>query len=161
MSFRLAQLNIARLRHPLDHPAIADFVNGLEKINQLAENTPGFVWRLQSASGNATDLAHPWSDDPLLLVNMSVWESPEALKQFVYRTHHLDYVLRRADWFEKPSQPPYVLWWIPAAHIPTLEEAQQRLEHFHAHGATPTAFWFGQLFPAPEPPGLPETPTLP
>jgi hypothetical protein len=147
MSFQLAQLNIARLRHPLDHPAIADFVNGLEEINALAEQSPGFVWRLKTESGNATNVEHPWSD-PLVLVNMSVWQSPDDLKAFVYRTQHLEYYLRRADWFEKPAQAHYVLWWIPEGHVPTLEEAKERLDHYRVHGATAHAFWFGKLFPA-------------
>lgn len=149
MSYSLAQLNIGRLLHPIDHPAIQDFVQGLDQINQLAENSPGFVWRLQTASGNATDAEHPWSADPLMLVNLSVWASPEDLKQFVYRSQHLDFYLRRSEWFEKPAAPHYVLWWIPAGHTPTVAEAQERLEHYRQHGATEHAFWFGKLFAAP------------
>ncbi len=149
MAFHLAQLNIARLLHPLDHPQIKEFVDGLDHINASAEQSPGFVWRLQSESGNATDVHHPWSDDPFALVNLTVWESPETLKQFVYRSGHLDYYLKRADWFEKPSQAHYVLWWIPEGRLPSLEEAHQRLEHYRTHGASPHAFWFGKLFPAP------------
>jgi hypothetical protein len=148
MAYHLAQLNIGRLSRPLDHPEIADFVNGLDHINRLAEASPGFVWRLQSAAGNATDI--PWSADPLEIVNMSVWTSPEELKNYVYRSEHLDFYLRRADWFERPSRPHYALWWIPAGAIPTLDEARERLEHYRTYGATPHAFWFGKLFPAPE-----------
>jgi hypothetical protein len=149
MSYQLAQLNIARLLHPITDPRIQEFVDGLEPINALADRSPGFVWRLQSDSGNATDVHHPWSEDPFLLVNMSVWESPEQLREFIYRSGHMEYFQRRAEWFEKPSQPNYVLWWIPRGHIPGLEEARERLEHYRAHGATPHAFWFGKLFPAP------------
>jgi len=148
MTFQLAQLNIARLLHPLDHPQIAEFVAGLDEINQLAERSTGFVWRLKTESGNATDIQHPWSADPFMLVNMSVWETPEDLKNYVYRSGHLDFYLKRAQWFEKPAQAHYVLWWIPAGHIPTLAEAQERLEQYRRHGATPYAFWFGKLFPA-------------
>ena len=148
MRFHLAQLNIARLLHPLDHPQIAEFVAGLDEINHLADGSTGFVWRLKSDSGNATDLQHPWSADPFILVNMSVWETPEDLRNFVYRSAHLDFYQKRAQWFEKPAQPHYVLWWIPAGHIPMLVEAQERLEHYRLHGATPHAFWFGKLFPA-------------
>jgi hypothetical protein len=149
MAFHLAQLNVGRLRHPLDHPQIQEFVNGLDHINALADRSPGFVWRLQTESGNATGVHHPWTQDPFLLVNMSVWKSPGDLKQFVYRSGHLEYFLKRADWFEKPTQANYVLWWVPADHIPGLEEARDRLEHYRAHGPSPHAFWFGQLFPAP------------
>ena len=151
MSFHLAQLNIGRLLHPLDHPQIKDFMDGLDHINRLAEESPGFVWRLQSASGNATDVDHPWTADPFMLVNMSVWESVEHLKQFVYRSGHLAYYTRRSEWFEKPTEAHYVLWWIQKGHIPSIEEAKTRLEHYRAHGATAEAFWFGKLFPAPQP----------
>jgi hypothetical protein len=150
MAYQLAQINLARLLHPLDDPRIREFVDGLEPINALADDAPGFVWRLKSDTGNATDLQHPWSSDPFLLVNMSVWESPDHLRVFTYRSGHMEFFQRRAEWFEKPTQPHYVLWWVPAGHIPTLEEAQERLEHYRANGATPHAFWFGKLFPAPE-----------
>ncbi len=148
MKFQLAQLNIARLLHPLDHPQIAEFVAGLDEINRLAERSTGFVWRLKTDSGNATDVEHPWSADPFMLVNMSVWETPEDLRNYVYRSTHLDFYQKRSQWFEKPAEAHYVLWWIPAGHIPTLAEAQKRLEHYRRHGATPHAFWFGKLFPA-------------
>jgi hypothetical protein len=104
---------------------------------------------LQSASGNATDVHHPWSQDPFMFVNMSVWKSPEHLQLYVYRSGHLDYLRKRAEWFEKPKVAHYVLWWVPEGHIPTLEEARERLEHYRAHGPSPQAFWFGSLFPAP------------
>jgi hypothetical protein len=149
MAFQLAQLNIARLLHPLEHPQIAEFVAGLDRINALAEQSAGFVWRLKTDLGNATDVQHPWSTDPFMLVNMSVWETPENLKDYVYRSDHLDFYLKRAHWFEKPSQAHYVLWWIPAGNIPTLPEAQERLDHYRRHGATAYGFWFGKLFPAP------------
>jgi hypothetical protein len=149
MAFHLAQLNVARLLHPLDHPQIKEFVEGLDHINALAEQWPGFVWRLQTDCGNATDIHHPWSADPFALVNMSLWESPEDLKQFVYRSGHLDYYLKRSDWFERPREAAYVLWWVPQGHLPGLEEARDRLEHYRAHGASQHAFWFGKLFPAP------------
>ena len=149
MGFHLAQLNVGRLLHPLDDPRIKEFMDGLDHINQLADQWPGFVWRLQTDSGNATDVHHPWSQDPFALVNMSVWKTAEDLKEFVYRSGHLDYYLKRADWFEKPNEAHYVLWWVPVGHIPNLEEARDRLEHYRTHGASPQAFWFGKLYPAP------------
>lgn len=145
----MAQLNIARLLHPLDHPAIRPFVDGLAHINRLAEQSPGFVWRLQSDEGDATGLHHPWSDDPFIIVNMSVWQTAEHLKSYVYRSEHIDFFRRRAEWFEKPTAPHYVLWWIPEEHLPSLEEAKERLDHYRAHGDSPFAFWFGQMHPAP------------
>jgi hypothetical protein len=149
MEHHLAQLNVGRILHPLDDPRVRDFMDGLAPINALADSFPGFIWRLQTDSGNATDVHHPWSDDPFALVNMSVWRSPEDLRRYVYESGHLEYLQRRAEWFEKPKRAHYVLWWVPAGHIPTLEEARDRLEHYRRHGATPHAFWFGSLFPAP------------
>jgi Domain of unknown function (DUF3291) len=146
--FHLAQINIARLVAPIDDPVIAGFVAQLETVNALAESAPGFLWRLQSDSGNATDIAY--SDDPLIIVNMSVWESVETLQQFTYGPRHIGVFRDRFRWFEKPSLPNYCLWWSPAGHRPTVAEGRDRLQHYQDHGATPYAFWFSQRFPAPE-----------
>jgi hypothetical protein len=148
--FHLAQLNVGHVRHPVEHPLMEEFTENLDRINSLAESSPGFVWRFQTASGNATDAIHPWSDDAFLIVNLSVWQSPKHLKEFVYNTEHFGFYQRRAEWFERAVKPHSVLWWIPAGHTPTLEEAAERLEHYRTHGATAYAFWFGKLFPADE-----------
>jgi len=145
--YQLAQINIGRLVAPLDDPRIAGFVSQLAPINALADASPGFVWRLQSESGNATDLAY--NDDPFVIVNMSVWESVEALQDFTYRSHHLSVFRDRRKWFEKMELPNYCLWWVPSGHRPTIAEGRERLEYYWKHGATPYAFWFSQLFPAP------------
>src|SRR5262245_7860449 len=121
------------------------FVSQLDPINALADASTGFVWRLQSEKGNATDITY--NEDPMTLVNMSVWETVEALQRFVYKSHHLGVLRDRAKWFEKPTEPIYALWWIPAGHIPTVAEGRERLEHYRRHGPTPHAFWFQQLFP--------------
>ena len=89
----IAQLNIARAKAPLDMPLLADFVAQLDAVNALAEASPGFVWRLKSDSGNATDIRA--YDDPLMIVNMSVWESVESLFDFAYRTSHTKVMNRR------------------------------------------------------------------
>jgi hypothetical protein len=127
---------------------MADFKANLDPINALAEAAPGFVWRLKSDSGNATDIV--FSDDPMELVNMSVWESLESLKNYVYKSHHLEFFRRRAEWFEKSPQASYALWWVAEGHIPTVADAKERLEHYRRHGATPYSFWFSQPFPAPQ-----------
>lgn len=145
--FHLAQINIARLTAPLDDPRIADFVAQLDPINALAERSAGFVWRLKSDAGNATDIAY--NDDPFVIVNMSVWESIEALKDFTYRGDHRGVFRDRAKWFEKMTAPQYCLWWVSAGHIPTVAEGRERLEHYHQYGSTPYAFWFQKWFPAP------------
>lgn len=147
MNYHLAQINIARLVAPLDDPQIAEFVSQLEPINALADRAPGFVWRLKTESGNATDVAY--NDDPFVIVNMSVWESIEALRAYVYGSDHLRVFRDRAKWFEKSSKPMYCLWWIPVGHAPTVTEGRERLEHYQRHGATPYSFWFSQQFPQP------------
>lgn len=149
MSHHLAQLNIGRLLYPLDDPRIADFTNALAEINALAETSSGFIWRLQSVEGNATQIQHPWSIDPLMLVNMSVWTDPESLNAYAYKTAHVNFFRRRREWFECSTEAHAVLWWIAAGHEPTLTEAAERLQQLRAHGPTPQAFWFPQLFPAP------------
>jgi hypothetical protein len=145
--YQLAQVNIGRLIAPLDDPRIADFIAQLDPVNALAERSPGYVWRLRSAAGNATDIAY--SDDPFVIVNMSVWEDLESLKKFVYASDHIAPFRQRAKWFEKMDKPNYCLWWIPAGHIPTVAEGRERLEHYQRHGSTPYAFWFQKWFPAP------------
>jgi Domain of unknown function (DUF3291) len=147
MPFHLAQINVGRLVAPVDDPRIADFMAQLDSINALADGTPGFVWRLQSDSGNATDV--PYSDDPFMLVNMSVWESVETLRDFTYASQHVGVLKDRTKWFEKLDRPHYCLWWVPAGHIPTVAEGRLRLESYQRQGATPYSFWFSQRFPAP------------
>ena len=139
----LAQLNIGRFRAPTDDPLLADIMAGLDHINALAEATSGFVGRLQDESGNATDI--PWSSAPLMAVNMSVWESVEALRGFTYRSEHTEFLKRRREWFERMDFF-MVLWWVPVGHIPTLQEARERLEQLDQHGPTPYAFTFAKVF---------------
>ena len=145
-SWQLAQLNVARALAPLESPQLADFVAQLTEINTLAEASPGFVWRLTGDSGNATDIRT--DDDPSLLVNMSVWTSPEALFEFVYKTAHTKVMARRREWFEK-IETYQVLFWIPAGHRPAVPEAMARLARLRDHGPSPEAFTFKQRYPAP------------
>jgi heme-degrading monooxygenase HmoA len=143
----LAQINIARLTAPLDDPRIAEFVEQLEPINKLADSSPGFISRLQSEQGNATDLAY--SDDPFIIVNMSVWDSIEALKEFTYRSRHLHVLRDRKKWFEKMELPHYCLWWVPIGHRPAIAEGRTKLELYQRYGSTVEAFWFNEWYPAP------------
>lgn len=142
--YQLAQLNIAHMRAPLDSPIMAEFVAQLEEINRLADDAPGFVWRLQTAEGDATAL-RPY-DDERIIVNMSVWDSVDALFDYVFRSRHAEVMRRRREWFDKMDRVTTVLWWIPAGHIPTVEEARDRMEHLNQHGPTPHAFTFKQRF---------------
>src|SRR5215510_16427024 len=143
MTYHLAQINIGRLLASIDDPKIAEFVAQLDPINALADNAPGFVWRLQSASGNATDILYN-PEDRSILLNMSVWESLEALRDYAYRSDHARVLRDRAKWFEKMDKPIYCLWWVPAGHVPTVAEGRERLEHYQQYGATPFSFWFSQ-----------------
>lgn len=138
----LAQANIARMLAPLDDPLLAGFVAALDAVNTLAEASPGFVWRLKEANGNATGVRI--FDDQTLLFNLSVWTSLEALREFVYTGDHRDVLRQRKQWFAPMDRSPLVLWWVPEGHRPTIEEAQAKFEHLWQHGPTPEAFTFHQ-----------------
>jgi hypothetical protein len=150
--FHLAQFNIARARAPLDSDAMAEFVGQLDAVNRLAETSSGFVWRLTAEGGASSSYVRAY-EDPALLVNMSVWESIGALRDFAYRGDHLAVLRRRQQWFEQIPQPWHVMWWIPAGHTPTAAEGRARLEFLAEHGNSPLAFGFN--VPA-ETPSAPE-----
>ena len=142
----LAQMNVARLRAPLDSPQLADFVGALDRINTLADGSPGFVWRLQDDSGNATAL-HPMGED--IIVNLTVWQDAKSLQAFVYRSDHAAVMKRRREWFEKMDLY-LVLWWVPRGHRPSVEEGIARLGLLRSLGPSEDAFKFGKLFPSPD-----------
>jgi hypothetical protein len=146
--YHLAQLNIGRLLAPLDSPQLAPFVDALERINALADGAAGFVWRLQTEDGDATAIRA--FDDDMLIVNMSVWESVEALADFVYRSDHVSVMRRRREFFERMAEAFQVLWWVPAGHRPSVDEAKDRLERLRRDGSTPEAFTFRLPFPPPD-----------
>jgi hypothetical protein len=147
-AYHLAQINVARLLHPLEAPRMAGFVARLDRVNALADAAPGFVWRLQDESGNATGL-NPFPD-PMMLVNMSVWRSVGALFEFVYRSGHIEALRLRKDWFERPAQAHMALWWLPAGELPTLADGRDRLERLRRHGPITDAFTFKRRFPPPQ-----------
>jgi hypothetical protein len=140
---QLAQVNIALPRAPVDSPLLAEFVALLDPVNALADRSPGFVWRLQDETGNATSI--PVLGDERLIVNMSVWETIEALWDFAYDGDHLKVMRRRREWFERIEMH-MALWWVPAGHHPTVAEAEERVEHLREHGPTPFAFTFKRRF---------------
>ena len=144
----LAQVNIGRVRFPVEDPAMAGFMSRLDDINALADRSPGFVWRLQGDDGNNTYL-HPFPADDRILLNMSVWETIEHLRAYTYDTAHAEILRQRRDWFEKFDRMYLALWWIPVGHIPSVEEAKERLAHLEAHGPTPHAFTFKVSFDRP------------
>jgi hypothetical protein len=146
--YHIAQVNIARMKGPLDGPIMAGFVARLDEINALADQSPGFVWRLQTSEGDSTYL-RPYDDDRILF-NLSVWETIDALKQYVYRTAHAELLRQRQSWFEKFAGVYVGLWWVPAGHTPGIDEAKKRLAHLDAHGPTQFAFTFKTVFPPDE-----------
>jgi len=139
----LAQLNIGRFRGTRDHPRMAYVFGNLDRANAVEEQMPGFVWCLKDESNNAT--AIPWPGADGVAVNMSVWESIEALEKFVWQTVHAKIYARKHEFFEKPDDPTFVMWWILEGHLPTLAEAKERLEHFAAHGPSEHAFGWADV----------------
>ena len=145
MSFHIAEVNIARMKGRLEDPVMAGFVARLDEINALADRSPGFVWRLQTPEGNATYL-RPF-DDELLIINLSVWETIETLKAYVYRSPHQELLRGRDEWFERFRGVQLAMWWVPAGHRPGVDEAKKRLAHLEAHGPSQMAFTFRSIFP--------------
>jgi len=146
-NYQLAQINIARMLAPIDDPVMAEFVANLPPINALAEQSPGFVWRLQSDAGDATSI-RVYEDD-MVVINLTVWENPETLREFAYKSNHYGFLRDRKRWFEKFQGPYFAMWWIPTGHIPTTDEAKKRLEHLREHGDSEFVFSFKHVYPAP------------
>jgi hypothetical protein len=145
-TYQLAQLNIAQMTAPIDSPVMADFVANLDRINGLAEQSPGFVWRLKTDEGNATAL-RPFGDE--YLVNLSLWRDVESLRDFVFKSAHTEIMKRRGEWFERMRESYSVLWWVPEGHRPTTQEAKVRLQLLNEKGPSPEAFTFKNPHPAP------------
>jgi hypothetical protein len=139
----LAELNIARLKYPLDDPRIAEFADNLDRVNAVADRSEGFVWRLHDDSGKATDIRG--FDDPRVIVNMSVWESPEHLERYVWNTVHKQFYAKRAEWFQLMEKQHFAMWWIEPGHLPALEEAKARLDHLDEKGDSDFAFGWSHL----------------
>jgi hypothetical protein len=140
----LAQLNVARFKAPPGDPVIAEFMALLDPLNAVADAAPGFVWRLQTDEGNATAIQA--FEDDLMLVNMSVWESVETLADYVYGGDHVPVMRRRREWTTRLVEAHLCLWWIPAGHVPTVDEAKDRLDHLRENGPTPYAFTFKKRY---------------
>ncbi|MEU2539011.1 DUF3291 domain-containing protein [Streptomyces iakyrus] len=143
--YELAEVNIARLKAPLDSPQLKDFVDALDPVNADADAADGFVWRLHSDSGNATDV--PVFGDSWLILNMSVWRDADSLTAYMYQGRHREMLARRREWFERVAEAMVTLWWVPAGHRPTVAEAESRLLHIRTHGPTPYAFTLRTQFP--------------
>jgi Domain of unknown function (DUF3291) len=143
--YHLAQINIGRVKAPIEDPLMAGFVARLDELNALADRSPGFVWRLQTTAGNATYF-RPFPEDDRILMNMSVWETIEALRHYVYKTVHAELLRQRHEWFEQFEGAYTALWWVPAGHLPGIDEAKKRLAYLDKHGPTEFAFTFKTIF---------------
>lgn len=141
--FALAQLNIAAMKAPLESPLLAEFAANLDRINQLAEQSPGYIWRLETEEGNATAL-RPFGDD--MLVNLSLWRDIDSLFDYVYLSAHKEIMARRKQWFNAMGSAYSVLWWVNAEQRPSVEQAREKLQHLQQHGPTAQAFTFKQRF---------------
>lgn len=150
MTHYLAQLNIGRLHHPLDAPETAEFVAALDAINLIAERSPGFVWRLTDDSGASSSYVSVY-DDPLEIVNFSVWTDAASLHHYVHKSGHVAYLRRRREWFAVSEQATAVCWWIDAGTTPTIDEARRRLDLLRREGASAEAFPFSQVERWPQP----------
>ncbi|HTU66304.1 MAG TPA: DUF3291 domain-containing protein [Steroidobacteraceae bacterium] len=144
--YHLAELNVAELKAPLDSPMLKDFVDNLDRINALADASPGFVWRLQGEGNDATGL-RPMGEK--IIVNFSVWTDVENLRNYVYKTVHVEILKRKREWFHRMTMP-HVLWWVPAGYIPTVAEAVAKLELLRTKGPSADAFHFGEIYSAPD-----------
>lgn len=145
--YYLAQINIALMKASLEEPIMAQFAAALDEVNAIADRSPGFIWRLQSSAGNATDIrAYP---DPRMLVNLSVWQSVEQLKAYVYRNLHGEFFARRRKWFERYQGEHFTMWWIPTGCLPTVEEGKAKLEYLTVHADSPESFTFAKPYPPP------------
>jgi len=147
MSFHVAQCNVVKLKAPLDSPVVAGFVAALNPINALADAAPGFVWRLKTEDGDATDIRV--FDDDQILLNMSVWESLEALKSYVYQSGHKEVLRRRRESADRFEGVQSAMWWIRAGTVPEAAEAVARLEALERRGPSAYAFTFQSPFDAP------------
>ena len=146
--YHLAQINIAYSSGARDEEIMQGFIDRLDEINAIADSSPGFVWRLQTEEGDATAIKA--FDDPLILVNVSVWEDIDSLKYFVYKSAHVELIQDREAWFKKIPESHQALWWITEGQLPTVEEAREKLEYLQANGPGEAAFTFSKPYPHPQ-----------
>ncbi|MDB5013167.1 MAG: hypothetical protein JWQ25_1369 [Daejeonella sp.] len=146
--FHIAEINIAKMKGlDINDPIMKEFVDNLGKVNDIAEASEGFVWRLKDDSYNATSF-NPYNDEQII-INISVWETIETLEHYMYKTFHSDFLRRRKEWFQAHGKASTAMWWIPAGQIPTLEEAIEKLDYLQIHGVSEKVFDLRNKFPKP------------
>lgn len=146
-TYHLAQVNVARAKAEMHTETMRGFMDQLDAMNHLADTSDGFIWRMVGQGGDYTSI-RPF-DDPLVIVNVSLWRDVGSLKNYVYKTPHMEIIRARHAWFDKMNEIQLALWWVPAGHLPTALEAREKLELVRQLGATAEAFTFAQIFPAP------------
>lgn len=147
MEYYLAQINISRFKAPLADASMKEFVDFLEPVNKLAEESKGFIWRLKDDSGQAASyLPSPFEDDEMMAINMSVWVDVETFKNYVYTSVHSYFLKSKKKWFTPVTQPHFVMWWVEKGETPTVAEGKEKLDYFKQHGSSPTAFTFREFF---------------
>ena len=146
----LAENNLAWMRYPFDDPRMAGMRDEIDRINRLGDRSPGFVWRFETAAGDATDVRV--LDDPRILFNLTLWETVEDLRRYVYRSEHVEFFRRRREWFLPPPREPVALWWVREGERPDVDEAMARIERLWRDGPSPEAFTLKQVY---DPDGAP------
>lgn len=147
----LAQANLAWMRYPLDDPRMDDMRDEIDRINALGDTSPGFIWRFQTPTGDATEVRV--LDDPRVLFNLTIWRSVDDLRRYVYRTEHAAFLRRRKEWFLPPERPPVAMWWVQNGTRPTVDESMARLEQLWRDGPSPHAFPLSAPYDADGTPG--------
>lgn len=145
--WQLAQFNVATAKFNDDDPRLTEFIDNLDRLNWLGDESPGSVWRFQSETGRSVDVKA--YDNPRILLNLTVWDDLKSLWNYVYKTDHVEFLRRRREWFEVDAEPVHVMWWVPEGHRPTPAEGIARLEHLRAHGPSPHAFSFRDNYEPP------------
>lgn len=147
--YQLAEINIARMKGVnINDPLMKEFVDNLDKVNALAESSPGFIWRFKDESNNATSF-NPYNDEQVI-INISVWDSIEHLENYMYKTLHSEFLKRRREWFHRFGKVYTAMWWIPCGQFPTVQEAVNNLEYLQKNGATEKVFDFKTKFICPD-----------
>lgn len=144
--YHLAELNVGRLLAPTDDPRVAEFMANLDRINGLGKRMPGFVWMMEGSGEPGTgNTENNVGDDPQFVANLTVWRDVPSLERFVWGTIHKQFYDRRQEWFEVLGEMHFVMWWVPAGHHPSLEEALDRLDHLRTNGGSEFAFGWNDL----------------
>ena len=146
--YHIAEINVARMKGVnIDDPIMNEFVENLESVNNLAESSEGFVWRLKDENNDATSF-NPYKDEQII-INVSVWESIESLENFVFKTFHSDFLRRRKEWFKSYGKIHTAMWWVPKGNYPTVQEAVDKLDYLQKNGSSEIVFDYKNKFPEP------------